>query len=221
LIDSLSAFKKDYAVIYQNQQQGLINRNGEIKLEPTFNAIKLNDDGSVFTRLSNQWTILDGQDKVLRRINADSINVIGKNLLKIHSGGKVQLADQSFKPISHEWFSKIGNFSRRKADFLKDNRFGVISSTGSIVVKPIYASLRVDDDRLIAQLPTDKRFILLDSTGNAISNRTYDAIRSFNGKFYPVRNRGFWGAMNSTGKEIVACTHDSIGQVLDDLLVVK
>lgn len=221
LIDSLSSFKKDYAIIYQSQRQGLINRNGEVKLDPVFNAIKLNEDGSVLTRLSSHWIILDGQNNALREINADSIIVVGKNLLKISSAGKFQLADQSFKPISTEWFSNIGNFSRGKAHFIRENRFGVINTQGEILIKPVYARLFVNDGPVVAELTSDKRFVLLDSTGIVITNRSYEEIRPFNGKFYPVRNRGYWGGLNSSGKEIIACTHDSIGQVQDDLVVVK
>jgi hypothetical protein len=220
-IDSLSSFKKDYAILYQNQRQGLINRNGEITLEPTFNAVKVNDDGTVLTRLSNQWVILDGQNKPLGQLNADSMVVVGKNLIKINSAGKFQLADQTFKPITNEWFSNIGEFNRGKASFCKENRFGVITSRGEVVIKPIYHKLMLTDERVVAELTGDKRFALLDSAGNTISNRSYEEIKPFNGKFFPVRNRGFWGAINSDGKEIIACTHDSIGQVLDDLLVVK
>ena len=221
LIDSLSSFKKDYAIIYQNQQQGLINRNGEIKLQPTFNAVKINEDGSVLTRLSNEWVLLDGQNRPLRQTNADSIIVLGKNLLKINTGAKCQLTNEGFKPASIEWFSQIGDFTNGKASFYKEGRCGVINTRGEVLINPVYNSLSVDKNAVIAQLMSDKRFVLLDSTGNTLSGRSYEVIQPFNGKFYPVRNRGFWGGLSSIGKEVIACTHDSIGQVLDDQIVVK
>jgi hypothetical protein len=221
LIDSLSSFKKDYAIIYQNQQQGLIDRYGEIKLQPTFNAVKINEDGSVSTRLSNEWILLDGQNKPLRQTNADSIIVLGKNLLKINAGAKCQLSNEGFKPVSTEWFSKVGDFTNGKASFFREGRCGLINMRGEILIKPLYNSLSVDRDAVIAQLTSDKRFVLLDSTGTSLTSHSYEIIQPFNGKFYPVRNRGFWGGLNSSGKEVIACTHDSIGQVLDERIVVK
>lgn len=221
LIDSLSSFKKDYAIIYQNQQQGLIDRNGEIKLQPTFNAVKINEDGSVSTRLSNEWILLDGQNKPLRQTNADSIIVLGKNLLKINAGAKCQLSNEGFKPVSTEWFSKVGDFTNGKASFFREGRCGLINMRGEILIKPLYNSLSVDRDAVIAQLTSDKRFVLLDSTGTSLTSHSYEIIQPFNGKFYPVRNRGFWGGLSSSGKEVIACTHDSIGQVLDERIVVK
>jgi hypothetical protein len=220
-IDSLSNFKKDYAILYQNQRQGLISRNGEIKLQPTFNEIKLNDDGSVLTRLSDAWIILDGQNKVLRQLHADSVSVVGKDVLKVKSAGKYQLTDRTLKPLSNDWFSMIGSFKNGRAYFADGHRYGMLNATGKILVKPQYYSLTVDRSNMIGQVVNDRRYILLDSLGNAVSNRSYEAIRPFNGKFYPVKNRGFWGAVNPKGKEIIACTHDSIGQVSHDLVVVK
>lgn len=220
-IDSLSTFKKDFAIVYEGQRQGLINRDGEVKLLPTFNEIKLNDDGSVWTRVSDQWVFLDAENKPLRQLNADSVVVLGKGVLKIVSGGKSQLTDHTLKPISSGWFTSIGKVTNGKAYFTDASRSGVINTKGKVLIKPQYSNLWISGGNYIAQSATDKRFTLIDSLGNSISIRSYESVRAFNGKFYPVKNRGFWGAINSSGKEIIACTHDSIGQLLDDLVVVK
>ncbi|HEY0740406.1 MAG TPA: WG repeat-containing protein [Chryseosolibacter sp.] len=221
LIDSLSSFKKDYAIIYENQRQGLINRNGEIKVEPAFNELRLEDDGTILRRTPSQWVVLDGQNKSIRQTQADSIIVISKNVLKIRSAGRYQLTDESFSPVCPQSFSSIGPFRNGKANFIKGNRTGVVTSAGKVLIKAEYSSLSVDNRTIIAQSPADRRFVLLDSTGNLLSPRSYEQILPFNGNFYPVKNRGFWGAVNPTGKEIIACTHDSIGQTLQDLVVVK
>ncbi len=221
LIDSISSFKKDLAIIYQNDLQGLINRNGEIKLEAARCEIRLDDDGLVSTRPSNRWVILDGQNKATRELNADTVIVVSKNLLKIKTGGKFKLTNTEFTPITEESFSSIGTFNNGKAYFSQGNRFGVINKNGKLLVKPLYEKIQVVNVNAIAQLVTDHRYVLLDSGGNSLSIRSYESIEPFNGKFFPVRNRGFWGALNAAGKEIIACTHDSIGQVFDDLVVVK
>ncbi|HEY0652926.1 MAG TPA: WG repeat-containing protein [Chryseosolibacter sp.] len=220
-IDSLSNFSKDYAILYQNQRQGLINRNGEIKLQPTFSEIRLRDDGTVMTRLADEWRILDGQNKTLHQLNADSVLVLSKNLIKVKSGGKSQLADRTLRPVTPEWYSAIGNFSKGMACFVEGNRYGMMNRQGKILIKPQYAALWTSGNIFIGQQAADRRFALLDSLGSALTIRTYEAIKPFNGKFFPVKNRGFWGGVNNAGKEIIACTHDSIGQLMDDRVVVK
>jgi hypothetical protein len=221
LIDSLSSFRKDYAIIYQNQRQGLISRTGAIKLEPIYNKIRINDDGSVETKMSNLWLVLDGQNNMVRQTNADSIAVVSINVLKLKSAKRSQLVDQAFAPITKEWYSWIGEFTNGKASFAKNGRYGLLNNSGKILIKPLYNSLTVGKGTIVAQLPADKRFVLLDSTGASLSNRSYETIGVSNGKICPVKNRGYWGAIDLKGKEIIACTHDSVGQVLDNLIVVK
>jgi hypothetical protein len=223
LIDSMSAFKKDFAIIYQNQRQGLIDRQGEIRLEPVFRQLDILDDGTVATRQADAWLFLDGQNKLISQFNADSITVLSADLLKIKTGDKFQLMNNALLPITHLLFSYVGRFENGKALFKTGSLTGIIDAQGKIIIKPQYLSLTRDHQfiRAVQQVDNNRKWTLLDSTGHAISPRNYEFIGAFNGKFFPVRNRNYWGAMDINGKEIVACVHDSIGQAFNDRLIVK
>ena len=43
-IDSISAYQKNYAIVYKGERQGLIDRDGQIKAEPVYREIKFTDD---------------------------------------------------------------------------------------------------------------------------------------------------------------------------------
>lgn len=223
MIDSLSTYKKDYAVVYQNQRQGLIDRQGQLKLEPTYREIRINDDGSVSARQADAWLWLDGENKLVKQFNADSITVVSKDRLKVQTGGRSQLTDLNFNPVSPRFFSKVGSFKHGKAFFRNDGRTGIIDLQGNVVIKPFYSSLIMDPPFIRAYLPNEnnKRWTLLDSAGNALTVKNYDHIGPYNGRYFPVRHRGFWGLIDQNGKEIVACVHDSIVQQLHERVVVK
>ena len=57
--------------------------------------------------------------------------------------------------------------------------------------------------------------------GMPLHTKTYDHVHPFNGNIFPVMTRNFWGAINGTGKEIIACAYDSIVQQMGDKIVVK
>ncbi len=61
----------------------------------------------------------------------------------------------------------------------------------------------------------------MDSVGNTIPSKVYEFIGPYNGQFFPVRNRTFSGAINTSGKEIISCTYDSILQQHNENVVVK
>jgi hypothetical protein len=223
LIDSLSSFKKDYAIFYQNQRQGLIDRQGQIKLEPTFREITINDDGSIRTRQSDAWLFLDGENKLMRQINADSVTVAGMDLLKIKTAGKIQLTDRGFKPVINQLYSFIGPYKKGKAFFRNGNKTGIIDRSGKVIIKPLYSSIEVDRDflRAVQRIDGKDRWVLLDTVGQSITTRNYEYIGPYNGNYFPIKNRGYWGALSREGKEIVACVHDSFLQNLNDFIVVK
>ena len=119
--------------------------------------------------------------------------------------------------------SSLENFHNGKAIFSVKNKYGLIRNDGSVIIEPKYSSLIADNSFFIANLKQGGKdnWILLDSVGNPIHSKSYERILPFNGQFFPVINRNFWGAINTTGKEIISCTYDSILQQHNENIVVK
>ena len=222
-IDNILPFQKQYAIFYSGSQQGLIDRDGVIKIEPKHQEIKINDDGSVYSRQPATWLFLDGQNKLHQKVQADSISEISKNLLKIHASGSIQLTDYNLKVVSNTRIQTLEHFINGKAIFSVDHRYGVIRNDGTIVIEPKYTTLKWDNNYFLSNISRSGKdqWILLDSTGNALHTKPYDFILPHNGKFFPVIVRNFWGALSPSGKEILSCTYDSILQQLDNNVVVK
>jgi hypothetical protein len=222
-IDHISPFDKNYAIIHQGPYQGLMDRNGVIVVEPKYREIKIDNDGTVHARQSATWLFLDGQHNVTQKVNADSISGIRKNLLKLVVSGVTQLTDLNLKPVSFTKIVTLENFVSGKAIFSMDEKYGVIRSNGTVVVEPKYSHLKWDNNFLVANVKQGNKdhWILMDSLGKPLHEKSYESILNFNGKFFPVINRNFWGAINTSGKEILSCTYDSILQENHKSVVVK
>ncbi len=220
-IDSISTFKKDLAIIYHDQHEGLMDREGTVKMQPALQSIRIMDDGTVHVKPADQWIFLDGENHPLSSVNADSITWITESLLKVKANGKYHLLDERFKPQANSWFEYIGGLSDGKFVAKSRGKYGLINSTGDWLIKPLYHSLRVDNGVAIVQPVSDHQYALIDLQGKSLSYRSYRSIGPFNGKFFPVTNRGFSGGIDKAGNEIIPCTHDSVGQVFNDRVVVK
>ncbi len=151
-IDSISPFKKNFAIIYQGLYQGLVDRDGSVKIEPKYREIKIKDDGSIFTRQPATWLFLDGQNKLTQKVQADSVGGISKNLLKLSVAGTINLIDYNLKPISTMTISSLEKFSKGKAIFTVKNKYGLIRSDGSVIIEPKYTSLIEDNSFFVANL---------------------------------------------------------------------
>lgn len=222
-IDSISSFRKNYAVIHQNQKQGLIDRDGTIKIEPVYREITISDDGIVKVRHADGWKFLTGNNTLLRQFNADSIHPVSEDLYKIKTTHNVQLVNSDLKPLSNHIMTSVGNFTRGKAIYKSDDKMGLLKSDGTVLIEARYTHFIPDNDCIIVSYPVNNTttWSLLDTLGNPVTERRYDSIGAYNGAFYPVRRKNFWGGLNKQGKEIIACVHDSIKQYLDNYVVVK
>jgi hypothetical protein len=222
-IDSISSFKKNYAITYQNARQGLIDRDGQIKAEPTFREIRINDDGAVLTRGLDEWLFLDGQNLLLQRTEADTVRAIDRKVLKVTTAGLTRIEDYSFKALFPLSFSTLGTFINNKAIFSLNKKYGVVRQNGAMVVDAKYDELYRDHDFFVGNRKNGGKatWTLLDSAGKEISTKPYDRIFPYNGSVFPVMTRNFWGAINASGKEVIACAYDSILQQLDNKIVVK
>ena len=222
-IDSISVFKKNYAIIYQNLQQGVIDREGLIKVEPKYREVTISDDGTINTRQADEWQVLEGSNKFLHKTFADQVEPSGMNQLRLQSSGEVFLTDVQFKPINTDRFSKLSAFENRKAIFTVRGKQGIIRQDGTIIIDPKYLELAMDRNFILAKQKENgkDRWVLLDSVGKITSTKSYDLMRPFNGKYFAVQQRGYWGAINFFGKEVLACSYDSLIQAKDNLIVVK
>ncbi|WP_276367103.1 WG repeat-containing protein [Chryseolinea sp. H1M3-3] len=222
-IDSISTFQKNYAVVYQGLYQGLIDREGVMKVEAKYREIKINNDGTISYRQSPTWLFLDGQNNLKQKALADSISGIAKNLLKFRSAGVIQLADYTLNLKAGPRIHELQNFRKGRAIFSVDGKYGVVTDEGKVVIEPRYSHLQRDAMFYISNIKQGNKnnWVVLDSIGKPLHTKPYDAIHPFNGEFFPVTNRNFWGAINPSGKEILSCTYDSILQQFQGNVVVK
>jgi hypothetical protein len=222
-IDSISGFKKDYAIVYQDQRQGLIDRQGQMILKPTYGAVQLKDDGTVLVREIDSWFFLEGENKLIRQYQADELKPLSPDHYAVSAAGKIQLTNNNFEPLNQSLFSSLTGFRNGIALFTSVGRTGVINSAGKIIIPAQYDQLLMDQNVFLASadVGSKSRWVILDAEGNKMTEKHYEDIGAFNGKFYPVRSRGFWGAVNAIGKEIISCVHDSLVQQADSHIVVK
>jgi hypothetical protein len=223
MIDSLSSFKKDYAVVYQNRRQGLIDRKGQMVLKPEFSAVQIKDDGSVLVREIDSWFLLDGENHLSREYHADGIEPLSVENYAVYGGGKLQLTNNNLEPVHSTFFSSLSSFRNDIALFRTANRTGAINTKGHIVIPADYQQLEMHEHAFIASTDAGNknRWIILDDEGKKITDKHYEYIGVFNGLFYPVRIRGYWGAVDARGHEIITCVHDSLIQQSGKHLIVK
>ncbi len=228
-IDSISSFRKGKAVIYQNLKQGLIDREGEIMIEPKFREIKIDDEGLISTKFFDEWKILDGENQELRKIVADDLQPIANGLYIISVSKKMGVVDEGFGSIIYPVYDELRDFYVDKLIAKKNGKYGLIRINGTEVLPFQFDSLEWDGQFIRAKENDNNSLInyaqkgwdLYDTFGIKKNPRSYQYMGAYNGKLFPVLNKGYRGAINRFGEEFIHCVYDSIFEYKNDQLAVK
>jgi hypothetical protein len=169
------------------------------------------------------WFFLDGANSLLKQHPADDIQPLSSGMYAVSAGGKLQLTDKNFQPLHEDYLSCLTPFVHGRAVFKQRNKKGLMHANGKVALAPTFLDLIIDGKFLLAynNFGSRNRWVVLDSAGNTITKKHYDEIAPFNGKYFAVRNGNFWGAVNGSGQEFVACVHDSLIQETSNHIVVK
>lgn len=218
-IDSLSDFKNDLAIIYESGKQGLINRDGQLKSEAKFREIQIMN-GGVRARMPDEWLVMTAENKTLDVIASDSIAYLGEDRYKIKSGEQSWLADKNLKKINDQSVQEIYPFENRLAIFKTPSGYGVMKKNGGILLKPVFRKIVFDNTFILTQ-DGNRYWSLRDTTGTLKTSKPYEIIQKKNKGLFTAMRKNHWGAINETGREIVACVYDSVLETGDNQLVVK
>jgi hypothetical protein len=222
-IDSISSFRSSLAVTYEGQKQGLINRDGEIKLAPIYREVRIDPDGTASVRMPDEWKVLNGENKEIRKIEADQLIPLRKDLYHIVQGNSHGIVDRDFQIVVPLEYSFLGSLSEGKLIAAKKGKFGIVRLNGSVVIPIQFDALLLEGKtaRVKTVLMGKSSWSLYDTFGICKTQKEFDFLDSFNGKFYPALKNGYWGGVDRYGQTSIQCVFDSLLQTFDDNIVVK
>ncbi len=218
-IDSLSSFKNNVAIIYENGKQGLINREGQLKSEAKYREIQITTEG-IRARMPDEWLVMSAENKTLDMIEGDSIAWLNEDRYKIRSGAQSWLADKNLKKINDQPVLDIYPFENGLAIFKAPSGYGVLKRTGGVLLKPVFKKILFENSFLLTQ-DGNNNWSLRDTTGLLKTSKPYDIILREHKRLFAAMRKNHWGAIDEMGREIVACVYDSVLQTGDDQLSVK
>jgi hypothetical protein len=207
VIDSISSFKKGNAIIYQNFKQGLIDREGVVQVQPVFRELRVTERG-IEGRTSDTWKIIDKDNKEITTVDADELIADGTHYL-LSLTGKYGVVDEDLNKHIELTYDHITPFKNNLSVARKGNKYGLLSLSRKAEAFPFeFDSLALEGSFVRAK--SNGTWMLYDTFGVKKTERHYEHMLPYNGRVFPVSNRGFWGAIDRYGKEVLACVYDSV-----------
>ena len=218
-IDSIATFDKSRAIIYQNLNQGLLDRDGNILVEPAYQSIKLLDGDRAQVLAHHEWFLLTEKNQVQRTVKAeDLVPIDGKTIYRYSN--KFGILDLAMNVVLPAQYDNIKSIQNDQLLARKVNKVGIIDSKNNIIVPFVYDSLRVENNNVLALRKTEGWF-LTNREQTFRSQKNYQQIESQQAGIYPVKNNGYWGALNENGIETIHCIFDSLLNISDTQIIVR
>ncbi len=218
-IDSISAFTKSRAIIHQNLNQGLLDRDGRMVVTPNYQAIALGEE-KVMALPHHEWIILNDRNEILKKFQVDEILPLTNGMFIYKYSQKYGLLDSTLKVILQAQYDHLFASTNNHFIVSQKGKRGVIGSDNSIIIPLIYDSLIIKDE-IVQAFKKSEGWSLTDIRQTFKTQKNYDRIVPKVSGVYPVKNYGYWGALNETGEEIIHCVFDSLLEISNHQLVVK
>jgi hypothetical protein len=221
VIDSISTFKKGRAIVYQDLKQGILNRDGVFEKEPQFREVRIADSGETTVRSFDQWLVLSSDNQVTAKTEADVL-MPDQSMFTARVASMYGILNKQLGKAVDFSYRYIGPFANNLAVACKD-KCGLINRKGEEVFALQHDSVLLDRNFLRVG---NRQFgawswAVYDTFGIRKTEKAYEHVGNFNGKFFLVRAKGYTGAVDRYGKELISCVYDSILSHDRETVVVK
>ncbi|MDH5597713.1 MAG: WG repeat-containing protein [Cyclobacteriaceae bacterium] len=218
--DSVSIFDRGYAKVFLKHKTGLINREGKLIVEPKYQDVKVLQDKTIQAKPLNKWFLLNPDKKVINTFEYENIEKEQDSLYKVSTSGHTWLINDKKESITNEEYTYLGEFINKIAIYKKDKRFGIVSLAGDVIIPNRFDTIYRENRYFIAG--TGKQsWVIFDEYGVKKTPSPYEAIGTYDGKYFPVKRYGHWGFISREGKEVIHCIYDSPGVFTGNLGIVN
>lgn len=235
----------EYYPVYTNEKWGVIDTNGDIVIEPTFEEMVLVPDnakpvficttdidaqtGEYSTKILNNKNeaIFTDYESVTMIDNHDKNNKIWyeKNMLRVEKNGKYGVINFDGRELVKCDYDEIvaltgvSNMLRVK----KDGKYGLINSMGTTIIEPTYLSLsalgtKPEEGYIIRN---EDGYGVAISTKKVIITPQYNEIKNvFGNDMYVVKDSS-WKVVNKNSEVVLSSGYDEVTGINGENISIK
>lgn len=204
------SFSEDLAAVRKNSYWGFIDTNGNIIIEPQWkNAENFSEGLAAVSNGKDYWYI----DKTGNNVFNKTWDYCGTFS---HGIAVVKIEDDQYCLINKngeqisDIYKAIGNISEGYARVCKDDKWGYVDTTGTLISEPqwdkvpySYSNEFCDFKNGFARVIKDGKYGLIDSTGHLVIAPEWDSVGGFYDGLSYVGKNGKYGFVNTSGDIVI------------------
>lgn len=236
-----------YFTLYKDSKWGVIDSNGNIIIEPTYDEMitipdnktdvficvyDVNYDENTYkTKVLNSKNkeIIQGYELVEAIDNYDeSYNLwYEKDVLKVKKDNKYGLINVSGKEILSCEYDEINPLQGVMNSYIikQADSVGLVDNTGKVIINPTYKEIKAlgkDYKDGFISVNKEEKYGIYDFTGKVILDNIYEDIKNISGdKKYVVKDNGTYKVISSDGNIILDSGFDDVVSIDKDNIIIK
>ncbi len=209
-IDAIGPFKNGSAVYTYQGKKGIIQDNGSIKIPARYKSVI--DPKACQLLPFPTWEIMLGDFSKLCNIEAEALEGFGTDRIKVRHNDFSYLGDTTLQKIkvtdADYWVNSVGDFGI----YRKGKKYGLWHFKKGSIIPGLYDSILLDLPfiKVKDQRVGYKGWYFFDSLGVQKNAAPYEQIGAFDGRYFPVKKRGYFGFINRYGEEVIPCVYQEV-----------
>lgn len=193
-------FAQRYFPVKIDNRWGLIDANGQLTVEPIYEAIgEFKQFGyAVMQREGNVGLLGKNAEEVISP-KYDDLKVLSSGLVAVMKNQEWSVVNIQGKTILPAGYERVKVWDNRFLAYMRDSRWGVVDLEGIEVCPPLFDEIALFENNYWL-VGLYEKFGLLDIKGQEILRPEHDEIRIFNENLFFFRNQHKWGLKDKVGQ---------------------
>jgi hypothetical protein len=220
---SIEVCDDNYVQIQKNQLVGILEMDGSILIEPKYESVIRDQDGTWRGKMPTKWKVLNHLYEPIDEFSSQDLSFFKQYIKLTYSKGEL-LLDEKMKTVMPSLVDRIVEVSGRTVLYENMGEYRIYDIKSQKPLKALKFDTAYVSGEFIygAKLIQNKiKWALYDTFGVRRTHFDYEVINAHHDGLFVVKRRDHWGFIDRVGKEVIHCVYDEVGKFVDELCVVR
>lgn len=173
--------------------------------------------------LNGKWGYINNEGEIVIKPVFDACGFFVENYAWVKTKGKYKIINSKGEFIQDSAsYDDAGKTFKGMIPVKKGNLWGVIDTTGNLLIPFAYEQISFPKDEAIIHIKQNKQWGFINFSGQQICAPIYNYDFNFNGNCAIV-SRGYrkYGVINKQGKEVVKCNYSKVTIINDSTFILQ
>ena len=207
-----------YFPVKIDKKWGLIDSNGELVLEPVYDAIgEFKDFGYAVMQRNGGVGLLDQHGKEIVKPDYEDLKVLDSTLIAVMDQGEWMVINQFGETILGKGYERVKVWNSQYIAYMRSQKWGLVDRFGREICEPKYDDIEVETADLFLTIKGGA-IGLISATGREILDNVADEVNVLNDSLYFYKKGNMWGAINQWGREMIPNRYEGYKRISDHFI---